>query len=196
MSNTLAQLLERAVAGVRGYLEHEGPERAPYAKAAAAALVEARSHFFSADGTPDYLGRSREYREFVAQTFAEAEVPEAYRAKLGSVLRYHVSPILRERFGEEVEALGLEPGSLQDRKKRRRDRDARIIAIFAGGPYITELSDLRLIASLARLAFTRIAGMPEGTPETTAARVRDEYAKLAETLDEARKRLDSDEVTE
>lgn len=194
MSNTLAQLLERAVAGVRGYLEHDGAARTPYAKEAAEALVEARSHFFSTDGTPDYLGRSREYREFVAQTFAQAEVPEANRASLGAVIRYHISPILRERFGEEVEALGLEPGSLLDRKKRRRDRDARIIAVFAGGPYFDDLSDVRLVASLARLAFTRVAGVPEGTPEPTAARVRDEYAKLAETLDEARERLDSVEV--
>lgn len=188
-TETLDDIRTRAATAMRGYIANEGAARTLHSKAAAEALVEARTHFFTRDGGVDYLGRSGDYRRFVAEALDEAGVPASARANIQAAIRYHVSPLLRERFGEEVAELGLDPDSSVDRARRRRERDARIVALFSGGSELTDLDDISAVANSARLAVSRISGFaPETTPEK-AERVRGEWARLYEAVKEAQKRL-------
>ncbi|WDS52131.1 hypothetical protein SEA_UTZCHIPS_25 [Microbacterium phage UtzChips] len=185
----LNSIRTRAANGMRGYETHAGAERTLFAKEVAEALIEARTHFVTRDGKPGYLGRSGDYRAFVAEALTEAGVPRENRAALQAAIRYHVSPLLRERFGEEVEALGLEPGSSVERARRRKERDSRILSVFAGGSEINDPSDVSLVANLARLAVTRVSAMPSDTPALTLARTREEFTHLAEAVAAAEKRI-------
>ncbi|WDS52050.1 hypothetical protein SEA_CARON_24 [Microbacterium phage Caron] len=185
----LDTIRSRAAAGMRGYETHQGAERTLFAKEVANAFLDARTHFVTRDGKPDYLGRSGAYRAFVAEALDEAEIARENRAALQAAIRYHVSPLLRERFGEEVAALGLEPGSSVERARRRKERDSRILSLFAGGSEITDASDASLVANLARLAVSRIASLPSDTPALTLARTREEFKHLAEAVAAAEERL-------
>ena len=73
-------------------------------KRAAELLADARELFYTRDGEPDLLGRSYEYRVFVSETMDGAGVPKGDRASLMAAVRFHISPILHERHGEELAA--------------------------------------------------------------------------------------------
>lgn len=163
--------------------------RAMAAKAAAAALVEARPHFQARDGSPDLLGRSHAYREFVTRVQDEAGVPHDDRASVQAAIRYHVSPLLRERFAEEVEALGLSAGSSVERGRRRKERDARVVALFAGGSALDDVHDVSMVANLARLGVSRVAGWPTEATDAQRKRIRAEFENLADAVAGALDRL-------
>lgn len=173
---------------MRGYISHEGPERTLHAKEVAEALIDARTHFFTRDGEPDYLGRSHEYRAWVSSALDAASVPKADRSSLQAAIRYHVSPMLRDRFGDEVSALGLEPGSTVERARRRKERDARLIGLFSGGGEVTELDDVLLIAAASRLAVRRVSGLP-GADDSNRALAEDDFKRLEKAVADARKRI-------
>lgn len=172
-------LRQRAADGMRRYLHTEGADRTLAAKAAAEALVDARPLFQARDGSPDLLGRSAAYRAFVTEAQDEAGVPRDDRASLQAALRYHVSPLLRERYAEEVEALGLSAGSSVERGRRRKERDARVVALFAGGSELTDTAEVSMVANLARLGVSRVAGWPADATPQQQERIREEFRNLA-----------------
>ncbi|WWV91858.1 hypothetical protein GMYAFLOJ_CDS0028 [Microbacterium phage phiMiGM15] len=187
-SPELDEIKRRAADGMRGYLDHEGAERTINAKKIAEALVDARPLFYTRNGDPDYLGSSHAYRAFVSSALDEAGVPKADRSSLQAAIRYHVSPMLRDRYGEEVARLGLEPGSTRERARRRSERDARIISLFSGGGEITDVDDALLAANLSRLAVSRVSGVP-GAGKVDKGLVRDAFEKLETAVGEARRRI-------
>ncbi|MDR6868732.1 hypothetical protein J2Y69_003356 [Microbacterium resistens] len=189
LSPSVEVLLQRAAEGLRAYMATDGPARTLAAKAAAEALVEARPLFQARDGSPDLLGRSSAYRAFVTQAQDEAGVPRDDRASVQAAIRYHVSPLLRERYAEEVEALGLSAGSSVERGRRRKERDSRVVTLFAGGSELSDAADLSLVANLARLGVSRVAGWPTGTSEHQRKRIREEFENLAAAVAGALDRL-------
>lgn len=183
-------LLHRAADGFRAYMHADGAARTLAAKATAETLMEARASLFQArDGSPDLLGRSRDYRAFVTQAQDEAGVPRDDRASVQAAIRYHVSPLLRERYAEEVEALGLSAGSSVERGRRRKERDSRVVALFAGGSALTDPADISTLAGAARLGVSRIAGWPPGTTAHQKRRIREEMENLAGAVAGALDRL-------
>ncbi|UDL14800.1 hypothetical protein SEA_GRETCHEN_26 [Microbacterium phage Gretchen] len=188
-SSSVETLRQRAADGMRTYLRTEGAARTIAAKEAAEALVEARTLFQARDGSPDLLGRSKDYRAFVTEAQDEAGIPRDDRASLQAAIRYHVSPLLRERYAEEVEALGLSAGSSVERGRRRKERDAHVIALFAGGSALDNPAEVSMVANLARLGVSRVAGWPTGTTPQQRERIREEYRNLAEAVAGALERL-------
>ncbi len=186
----LAELSQRAQEGMRAYIDGSGPERTMGTKAAAEALVEARALFRNRDGGPDLLGRSHDYREWVSATLNDANVPGEARTNLQAAIRHHVSPILRERYGDDVAELGLQPGSSVERRKVRRERDAHILNLVTGGAPISDVDDTLLLANVARVAVNRVvadADAPEPVTTEAAAALR----RLASAATSAAKRVNT-----
>ncbi|QDF14201.2 hypothetical protein SEA_GARDENSTATE_28 [Microbacterium phage GardenState] len=189
LAPSLEAIRTRAADAMRGYVDHEGAERTLFAKDAARALIDSRLHFQTRDGETDLLGRSREYRQFVTACLDEAAIPRDDRASLQAAIRYHISPLIRERFPEEVAALGLEPGSTVERARRRKERDARILSLFAGGSEVDDPADVSLVLNLSRLALSRLTAPVDGSPVGPLERLAAEAARLREALDAAVQRL-------
>jgi hypothetical protein len=185
----VAKLQRRVADGFRTYMAHEGAERTLAAKDIADAIMEARAMFQARDGSPDLLGRSADYRAFIAGAQDLAGVPKSLRPTIMAAVRYHVSTLLRERYSEEVGALGLSPESAVDRARRRKEQDTRILALFAGGSELEDPSELSRVASLARLGVSRVAGWPPGTTEAQRKRIRAEFDNLADAVAGAVDRL-------
>ncbi|AWY04862.1 hypothetical protein PBI_FLOOF_25 [Microbacterium phage Floof] len=188
-SPSVEVLLKQAADGFRDYMKSEGAARTLAAKSTAEALVDARPLFQARDGSPDLLGRSSDYRNFVTQAQDEAGVPRDDRASVQAAIRYHVSPLLRERYAEEVEALGLSAGSSVERGRRRKERDARVVAVFAGGSELSDIHDVELVANLARLGVSRVSGWPSGATPQQKRRIREEFENLAGAVAGALDRL-------
>jgi hypothetical protein len=187
--DTLDDIRARASEGMRGYLANEGPERTRGVRQAAEALAEARGHFYNREGAPDLLGRSYDYRQWVKAALDEADVPPSERPSLQSAIRFHISPILRDRYGEEeLTDLGLKPGSTVERGSRRRQRDARTLGLFRGGPPISDFDDALLVANLARLAVTRVTEAPSASSRDLSE-LAGAFTRLATAAREASKRV-------
>lgn len=192
MSNTTSSLDElsaRAQAGMRAYIDGTGPERTMGTKAAAEALVEARTLFVNRDGAPDLLGRSHDYREWLSATLDAAGVPAESRTNLQAAIRHHISPILRDRFGEEaVDELGLKPGSTVQRRKARRDRDAHIFNLVTGGAPISDADDTSTLANVTRRAVSRIVADTKA-PAAVVEEAADALRRLAKAANDAARRV-------
>lgn len=173
---------------MRAYVHETGPERTLGTKAAAEALIEARTLFRNRDGEPDLLGRSHDYREWVAQAIDNAGIPAADRTNLQAAIRHHISPMLRERFGHEVDELGLKPGSTVERRKVRRERDARILNLVTGGAPIDDADDATLLANVARLAVTRVVEDTDA-PAAVVEDASNALRRLASAANAAAKRV-------
>jgi len=157
-------------------------------KQAAEALVEARGQFYTREGEPDLLGRSYDYREWVTAALDAAGVPKEHRTNLQAAIRHHVSPILRDRYGNELEELGLKAGSTVERRAERRGHDAKLLALFAGGSAITDIDDAQELAHYARRAVSRIQ-TPTDAPAETAEETVKALRRLADAAREAGRRI-------
>lgn len=196
-TSELNALQRRAARGIRAYLADETDARVAHIKDVAATLMDARLLFTNRDGQPDYLGRSHNYRQFVSATFDEALVPKGRRNAVQSAIRYHLSPLLRERVGDQAEELGIDPESAGERMRRQKARDYLIVTLFAGGSDLEDVDHISTVANLSRRAVSRVAGFPADTPREDAVAITDEFKRLEEAVSAARKRLaDSFPVTE
>jgi hypothetical protein len=188
-TTSLDELSARATEGMRAYHANTGPERTLGTKAAAEALIEARTIFRGRDGQPDLVGRSHDYREFVSRAIDNAGIPTGERSNLQAAIRHHISPMLRERFGEQaVDDLGLKPGSTVERRKLRRERDSRIFNLVTGGAPITDADDATLLANVARLAVSRVVEDTDAS-EDVAADASTALKRLASEANAAAKRV-------
>jgi len=158
-------------------------------KRAAELLADARELFYTRDGEPDLLGRSYEYRVFVSETMDGAGVPKADRTSLMAAVRFHISPILHERHGEELAARGLDGGSTRDRARERRQEDASIIRLFGGGAPITDADDVIRLAELVIGASSRIHAITGDLSAASGA-----VARAMNELADVQKRLTHDLV--
>ena len=151
------ELRKRAAKHMRAWRNADSPqERATATKGAAETLADARTHFYDRDGKADLLGRSYDYRLFVKGALDDAGIPQVARSSLQAAIRYHISPILHERHGEELVERGLTSGSTRDRGRQRRERESAVLHAFNGGAPITDYAEVVQVAHLARAAFNRV----------------------------------------
>ena len=95
--NGLAALQNSAVVALRAYLQAEDSEDKTKAlKQTSSLFVQARAHFFTKEGEPDWMGRTYAYRQWVREVLDTAGVDRADVTSLQSSLRYHSGAALRE----------------------------------------------------------------------------------------------------
>lgn len=166
-SSPLSALQERAVDALRHYT-NPAPDlsdfdrrsaSAHYLRSAAEVFIEARNHFFTREGTPDWLGRTATYRAWVRETYSLATVPQADLGTIQAAVRYHSGNVLREQLSPEtLEGLGLRVISPRERGTERYERDAKTLAVFgSGGAAITELETILEAAKVIEVTLRRMS---------------------------------------
>jgi len=162
-TDALNQIRGRLTQTFRAYLDasERGPERAIAVKKAAELLADARELFYDSDGNADLMGRSYDYRMFVGGALDEAGVPKDERNALTSAIRFHISPIMHERHGEELASRGLDSGSTRDRARARRKQEAAVTRLFGGGAPITDVEDILRLTDLITGALARVRAPDE-----------------------------------
>ena len=66
----LSVIRDDAIASLRRFATTDPADRTPILREVAVALVDAREHFFTSDGSTDWRGRTYAYRRFVGEVFA------------------------------------------------------------------------------------------------------------------------------
>lgn len=107
-------------------------ERTPLIRAFAALLVEARQHFHRRDGSPDLLGKSYAYRQYVGSIYDESGLPKDLMTKIKGSVRYHVSSAIRERYDQEtLEQYGFGESSARERSAEQRANKSALISALS-----------------------------------------------------------------
>lgn len=189
----LADLQARAVESLRLYALGKG-ERTGHLRDVATAFVEAREHFFTKDGTPDWLGRTYVYRSWVSETMSLANIPADAISSLQASIRYHTGNVLRDgRLDEEtLSALGLRSESPRERSLEKRSAHSATLAIFGGGGAAIKghedlLGALRLIeGALRRVDLSAVSRFSPAQRASIAAAAEAVYKLLKAIADAAR----------
>jgi len=197
MTTTLEHLTEAQRTAVRALRHYLIEGKTEDLRQVAENFVEAREHFFTKEGSPDWLGRTYAYRRWVRETTTLANVPGNELATVQAAIRYHAGNVLRERLdAEQIEALGLKPESPRERSVTKRERHAEILSVFgAGGPEITDADEILHVAEMIQHALDRISSEalammgPEGRRKTRRAlrAIADRSDDLAEASGARRK---------
>ena len=146
---TLGDLQHDAVRSLTGYLQAEESDKTGLLRDVATAFVQAREHFYTKEGTPDWSGRSYAYRTWVRETVALASVPASKRTTLLAAIRYHSGNVARELLDPEtLAAAGLRSESPRERSIEKRERYSETLSIFGGGGH--RLTDADEIVGAAR----------------------------------------------
>jgi hypothetical protein len=190
----LPDLQARAVESLRLYALGKG-ERTGHLRDVATAFVEARQHFFTKDGDPDWLGRTYTYRTWVGDTMTLANIPREDVSSLQASIRYHTGNVLRDgRLDEETLAdLGLRSESPRERSLEKRSAHSATLSIFGGGgAAITDgdelLSALRMVeGALRRVDLVAVGALPAGKRTDIAGAAEAVYKPLKGIADAARK---------
>lgn len=114
-TQTAEQLIATGAALLREFWGLER-QRTSLMRQIADVVCDLRSKFLTATGTPDWAGRSREYRAAVARMYDQAGIPTDSTAGVQAALRYHIGNALRSRLTPEV----LEESGLTRRGPRER----------------------------------------------------------------------------
>ena len=172
---SLRKTQETASALLRRYPNAEAGERTEILRAVASTLIEAREHFYTADGEIDYRGRTYAYRRLVGEIFAAANLPPDDIRTVQAAVRYHVGNLLRERLNPETLAdLGLRAESPKARSAEKRTAEGEALRVLRGGAAFTTseevLDALRLAqALLARVDTNAIRALPSGPKRDVGA---------------------------
>ena len=127
----LSDLQDAIVREIRRYFRAEGPESTLLLRQVARLMVEARSRFTLLDGTPDWQGRSGDYRRWIGEAFTQAGVED--RHNLQSALRYHTGLLIRERLSErELEEFGFIKASPREVVGERRAEVQEVYSLATG----------------------------------------------------------------
>ena len=82
----------------------------------ATVVVGIRAQFRTEDGSPDWRGKTWDYRQFIGDMYGASGVPPDSASNIQAALRYHVGNLLREVVpGEDLAAAGLKESSPRDR---------------------------------------------------------------------------------
>ncbi len=154
-----------AVTALRNYNAGPEHEKTTNLRTVAEAFFDAREHFFTPEGTPDWKGRTHAYRVWVRETMRNANIQKDGLATVQAAIRYHVGNVARERMDAGALAdLGLNAASPRERSIEKRGRNSEILNIFGGGgaEIVTPEEVLLTIRSvgvaLARISLDELAG--------------------------------------
>ena len=114
-------LLAQAIEALRSAQTLPPTERGGARRRAAEAIVSAREYFYTSDGRPDWSGRTRAYRDFIAEVYGNAGVTRDDLASEQAAVRYHVGNVVRERVSDaDLEDAGYRVASPRQRSIDRR----------------------------------------------------------------------------
>jgi hypothetical protein len=189
MVSSLDSIQQGAVSALRRYLSEPNT---PDLKEVARSFVDAREHFFSKDGTPDWVGRTHVYRRWVRETMSLANVPGDEISSLQAAIRYHTGGYLREKLDSDtLVSLGLREASPRERSVEKRERYSEVLSLFGAGPRIEGAEDVIRAAelmesTLRRVSLDAVAKMPKKDREaireamTTLCKHADAVAEAAD----------------
>ncbi len=154
----LSAIREDAVAALRALARPEpDADLTRLRREAASAMVEARGHFITRDGSADWSGRSHAYHAFAGEVFSEANVPRDLAPTVQASIRYHSGNLVREFVdAAELAAAGFQsPATPRERAaERRRRRGESLTLLESGGPL--EGDDLLRALTLTQSVLSRI----------------------------------------
>lgn len=143
---------------------------------AAEGSVAAREHFFTAEGEPDWLGRTHAYRMWIREVYERAGVQAADLTKTQAAVRYHASAALRDRISAEArEDLGLRAETARERSAEKHGRNVEVLSIFGGGGTI---QDRQVIAKALTLMGATLQRIDAGGLRTSPADRQEAVAGL------------------
>lgn len=149
-------LLAQAIEALRSAQTLPPTERGGARRRAAEAIVSAREYFYTSDGRPDWSGRTRAYRDFIAEVYSNAGVTRDDLASEQAAVRYHVGNVVRERVSDaDLEDAGYRVASPRQRSIDRRTARSELLAQVSGGP-LTTGEDILRAATLAHSLLARI----------------------------------------
>lgn len=152
---TLAELQTAATAALRRYLEKR---ETVDLKIVASRFIDAREHFYTREGEPDWLGRTYAYRRWVREVMSDAHVPGDDLSTVQAAVRYHSGNILRERLDAATLAdLGLRSESPRERSIEKRERYSETLSLFAGGARIESAEEIQAAVAMMDAALRRIS---------------------------------------
>ncbi|QNJ56527.1 hypothetical protein SEA_NIOBE_27 [Arthrobacter phage Niobe] len=175
---TLPEIQKAATDAIYRSLGAPDTERTALLREAARKFVEAREHFYTKDGDPDWLGRTHAYRLWVREVMSEAHVPGEDVTSLQAAIRYHSGNVLRERLDDDaLESLGLKRTSPRERSVEKRERTSGTLNLFGGGAEISDPEDIiractLIEAALKRVNAATVANLPAKERRETRAALR------------------------
>jgi hypothetical protein len=181
---SLSEIQKGATTAVAKSLTASTDERTALLRDAARLFVDARAHFYTREGEPDWLGRTYAYRTWVREVMSDAHVPSDTLTSLQASIRYHTGNILRERLDSDtLDDLGLQKSSPRERSVEKRLRDSALLNVFSGAE-LASVEAVRQACELieAALARVNITGLPaKERREASAAlkRVAERAGELA-----------------
>lgn len=153
---SLDELEDSITAALRDYVTR-GFSGTELLRTAADSAVAAREHFYSANGEPDWLGRTHAYRIWIREVYSKAGIQTADLSKIQAAVRYHVSAALRERISDEArEDLGLRAETARERSAEKHGRNVEVLSIFGGGAAIHDRAVVAKALTLMGATLQRI----------------------------------------
>lgn len=150
-------------------------------RATAAAMLEARAHFITKDGSPDWSGRTYAYRELTREVFSEAGISREDAPTIQASIRYHSGNLIRQHVPEDELAtagFALQESPRQRSAARRAERSESIRLVESGGPLDGE--DLARAVLLAHSVLARVRrDAVRSLPAATRLEVEDGLRALA-----------------
>ena len=118
--------------------------------AAANVVVEARSEYFlTADGSPDYGGRSYAYRQWYGSVVDTLNLSDSDRRKLLGNMRFHVGNALREALSpEELREAGLLVESPVKRGKRNYENRSAPYRVVTSHTKLSSEEEIHKVSEL------------------------------------------------
>ncbi|MBE7702314.1 hypothetical protein H9623_18645 [Oerskovia sp. Sa1BUA8] len=132
----------------------------------AARMIEARAHFITKDGRPDWSGRTYAYREFTREVFSDAGISREDAPTIQAAIRYHSGNLVRKVVPEEDLASAgftLQESPRERSATRRAERSEATRLVESGGPLEgDDLARAVLLAAsvLARASRGSVLGLP------------------------------------
>jgi hypothetical protein len=184
---SLPEIQKAAISAINRSLSATDNTRTELLREAAKNFIDARAHFFTREGDPDWLGRTYAYRTWVREVMGAAHVPGDEVSSLQAAIRYHSGNLLRDRLNEEqISQLGLRVESPKQRSVEKRERTSETLNLFGGGAELTTLNEILQLSTLTERALARvnaaaIADLPAKERKAARAALR-RVAELAEEL--------------
>lgn len=185
--SNLDQLKKHAVDLLRQYCKAPDETRTPIVRSLAELLVDARSQFQRADGSPDWKGRSYAYRNFVNDVYRQANIPADEAATIQAAVRYHVGAVLRERLDDKtLRDYGLIKQSPKERSTERREARTALLNALShgqvGGGTVMSLTAALNVLSNVRPSETELTPEEQRLAVLVANEVEREVYRIRKTL--------------
>lgn len=156
-SASLPDIQKAAIEAISQSLTSSDTERTALLRETARRFIDARAHFFTREGEPDWLGRTYAYRTWVREVMSAAHVPGDEVTSLQAAIRYHSGNLLRDRLDEEeLGELGLRKESPRERSIEKRERSSGTLNIFGGGAELASVEEILQLCTLTERALARV----------------------------------------